>query len=89
MLDGLGNRICKGQYLYWKGKDVLVRVVEVSEATVIGGDTMPMLTVIAQVPVGGAITGKEVFVADMLRVVDPTQEARLDAAMTELPRRPQ
>lgn len=89
MTDGLGNRITKGQYLYWKGKDLLVRVVEINEAVVIGNETMPMLTVVVQIPVGGAVAGREAVVTELLRIVDPAQESLLDAAMTELPRRPQ
>ena len=89
MLDAIGNKIVKGQYLYWKGKDVIVRVVDINEATVFGSDTMPTLTVIAQIPVGGTVPGKETMVADFIRVVDPTSEARLDAAMMELPGRAQ
>ena len=57
MQDMIGNRIAKGQYLYWKSKEMMVRVLEVAEPSVVGNDSLPVLTVIMQIPVMGAKPG--------------------------------
>lgn len=89
MQDMIGNRIAKGQYLYWKSKEMMVRVLEVAEPSVVGNDTLPVLTVIMQIPVMGVKPGQPAVLSDFMRVVDPAAESRMDAAMVELPSRAQ
>lgn len=85
MRDAIGNSIAKGNLLYWKPKDVVVQVLDVVEPVVEGNSAPPVLVIMLQIPISGVERGREAFIGDFLRVPDPASEARLAAALTELP----
>lgn len=78
MKDGIGNNIDKGNYLYWKSKDMIVKVVDVVEPTLEGNTAPPSLVIMMQIPIMGVERGKEPMLGEFLRTVDPLAEQMID-----------
>jgi hypothetical protein len=84
MRDMIGGKITKDDLLYWRFPEnlhgVLVNVAKVEEGglTVIdkgkGGITPPTLTVFLTIPVAVSEPGKEPWLSDFLRVVNPRSD---------------
>jgi hypothetical protein len=83
MTDVLGNKIARGNILYWKSKDIAVSVLDVVEPALEGNTQMPMLVIMIQVPIAGAERGKPIQLADFMRLVDPRSEGIIEGALRQ------
>lgn len=78
MKDILGNRINKNTLVYWKSKEMVFRVADVSDGglSIVSeegrGVTPPTITLCVQLPVLNVKPGTEAQLDDFVCVLDPT-----------------
>lgn len=94
MKDALGNKLDKGHMVLWrlseetKLQGLVCFVADVKEPTLsdAGGRTVGEYALIIQVPVPvtPAPNGKEPFLGDFVRIVNPAQEAAIDNLMEKV-----
>lgn len=87
MRDALGNKITEGNLIHWRlPRDIaegglvfrVVRVLEPKLAVVGGEPPQPVLSLQLDIPIN-AEKGREPALAQFMRIVDPRQEAALEA----------
>src|SRR5208283_3221146 len=78
IVDGIGNNIHNGSTLYWKSKDLFVKLDKVidPEGKIPGG-----LLLILALPINGK--GETIQIPDFIRTVDPQAEATVEALAKE------
>jgi hypothetical protein len=82
MKDCLGNKLALGQRLFWHGHNMVCTVLKIDEPALT--DAPPTLTVAVEIegmaPQQGRARG-EAQMASFMRIVDPSQEEKLNKLM--------
>jgi hypothetical protein len=74
MMDAIGNKVVKGNLVYWKSKGIVVQVVEIIEPAIDGNPAPSIVVVMGQIAVTDVPRGQEPRIDDLIRTVDPSSE---------------